>query len=380
MRPIRTVGVLLAVVLPQGAFAAVTFTRLADTAGSFGSFSRPITNSSGQIAADVSLDGGGKAIYLYSVYSPSSPQLVAQTGATYSGLSTTSLTNAGVLAFVGTSAADSKNRVQTWNGSAISTLYTNGDYGLTSIVGARILNSKGQLAFYSTSGSPYGLYVGTGAKPTLIANSADYLTTLEPFNGKPFNNNGDYVFSVIGNDFNSYVYIAHADGSAPTKRLQGTSSDNRDVASLNDNGTVAIRHGVGTTKWVETIAPSGAVTQVATATGSDSFILISLNNHDQVAFTKRFGSGSSEIDYTDDTGLHRLIGTGDVAFGSTISTVDMGTAAYGDDGRIAFTATLANGQSVLAYATVPEPGSVTIVGGVILAALSRRERRTVRSR
>ena len=101
--------------------------------------------------------------------------------------------------------------------------------------------------------------------------------------------------------------------------------------------------------------------------GSNSFIFGQplINDTGTVAFLARLDAGGFGIYTGDGSDTREVIGSGDVLFGSTVTTLQVSPTSLNDNGQVAFYYELANGTTGIAVANpVPEPSAS------LLAALS----------
>jgi hypothetical protein len=90
-----------------------------------------------------------------------------------------------------------------------------------------------------------------------------------------------------------------------------------------------------------------------------------------VAFSALLSNGNSDI-WTDFSGtVQRVIGAGDILFGKTVDTVDIGLNGLSGN-QIAFEANFTDGSSGIYVATLPEPSSMLFLLGTVAFVAIRR--------
>ncbi|MFO0948717.1 MAG: hypothetical protein U1D30_22800 [Planctomycetota bacterium] len=106
-----------------------------------------------------------------------------------------------------------------------------------------------------------------------------------------------------------------------------------------------------------------------------SFGSVAINNKGDYAFAALLDSGISGIFTGTDPVLDKVIGIGDALDGSTVTHIAFQGSGFNDRGQIAFYADLANGRQGVYIASVPEAGSLVMLGAASAAALTLSARR-----
>ncbi len=125
----------------------------------------------------------------------------------------------------------------------------------------------------------------------------------------------------------------------------------------------------------------GATTTIADTNGPfRAFFSSSINNSGTVAFDAALVPIASRGIFTGpDPVADRVIGTGDLLFGSTVRSLALGSEGLNDNGQLTFFASLADGRRVVVRAdpqVIPEPSTLALIGlgavGLLGYALRRR--------
>lgn len=296
--------------------------------------------------------------------------------------------NDGTTAFVGGSTGGSG--VYTGTGGAVSTIAKVGDpapIGTFSQFNATPDTDSGTAVFVASynSGANKGLFTKNGGTLTTIAKSGDAAPsgTFTDFDSVMIDGN------VISFGANSNGIYKWQGGSITTIAKGGDAApvgvfDPMGLGSLS-GGTVAFSatysfHSLsgiftGSGGALTTIAKSGDPAPV----GVFGSVLTSPSLvDDTIAFRATYGPGNNGILVNKNGQFSELIKIGDALFGSTVSTLSMGTFALdrSGSGNLAFLYSLADGRSGVALAQpVPEPSSCLLAVAVVgLCAAGTRRR------
>ena len=188
-----------------------------------------------------------------------------------------------------------------------------------------------------------GLFSGSGGKSGVTTH---YLTSTSDFDGSDsrpsINNVGDIAFAE-SIDFESGIFVGR-EGT-----FQTIAGPDPDVfvqePVLNDEGTVAFYRsffdGSNQVDEVVTIDAEGGLTVVADTSGQYAFFGFrppSLNNGGDVAFQATLDDGTSGIFVGPDPVEDRVIATGDMLDGETVTGLTFCEEGLNDSGQLAFTA------------------------------------------
>jgi hypothetical protein len=254
------------------------------------------------------------------------------------------------------------------------------------------INNAGQVAYRKSPDDFFGfgpslLRVGNGTSVTTIATTT----------GAPFSRFGSignsYRPSINNNGMVAFQASLDAGGSGIFTLLNGTLTTVADTSgifssfgvnpSLSDNGMVAflasLRAG-GSGIFLGNGSMGGSTSLIADTASSlfSGFDQVSLGGEGTVAFLARLTGGGTGIftgssDGTATGKTNKVIQTGDMLFGSTVTGLDFHSEGLNDGGQVAFRYTLADGRNGIARAQViPEPGSLLLATTVLAPFLGRR--------
>jgi hypothetical protein len=342
---------------------------------SFSSFGPPSLNNNGTVGFFAAQRNGGSGIFSGS----GGPLTTIAVSTSFSAIfSPVSISDAGTVAFKA-SAGSSNIRLFTGSGGPFT--------GVDSADGSTefSVNNAGTVA-YTLGGRAADngriLTRRAGSSPTTLVdtrNSAFRYVNLRP----SLNDAGVVAFAAGLDTGESGIFLG---GGGPITTLYDTSGpfsgfDVFQAPSLNNNGAVAFRASLDAGGDGIFTGSGGSFTTIADTSGAfSSFGNLSLNDAGTVGFFANLSTGGFGLFTGPDPVADRIIGSGDVLLGSTVTGLSFSAEGLNNNGQVAFSATLADGRRVLVRAdVVPEPGSLTLVivaavPGVGLA-LRRRVRR-----
>lgn len=257
-----------------------------------------------------------------------------------------SINAAGRIAFIGERIVGGNflDGVYAGDGGAVTAIYdTTGAF--SDFTGNPSLNDNGAAAFLARINSGVGgLFVGSGGAFQTVADDSGIFTEVFGFSDPSLNERGDVAFTA------------------------GTNPDPSDPSGSTGTGVFVSRNGTLTT------VIEGDFSQIASL--SDP----SLNNEGEVAFvlspdfTQQFLLTGSDL-----TG-DRVIGTGDLLLGRTITSLTFSREGLNDSGQLTFTAFFDDGTSGVFLATpgaaaVPEPGQIALMACLIGTGIGLLRRR-----
>ena len=363
-----------------------TFTKIADTSGSFDFFLNAAINDSGLVAFEASLDTGSNGLFdgIFTGSGGPITTLVDTSGPFNDFFFPPSINNGGTIAF-GARLDTGGAGIFTSNGGLITTISDNSG-PFENLEGSFIsFNDSGIVAFNAfLDTGEQGIFTGNGGPITTIIDNSN--NRHDGFFSFPaINNNGTVAFNAFLNfDFGIF---ASSNGSITTlaDRRSFPFSSFGDVA-LNNSGTVAFQaNQLGMAGYdpdrVEGIFISngGVITTIANNTGFfGDFDNVALNNSGTVVFEACLDgnlicgifNGSNPV--TD-----KVIDTSDLLFGSMLNQLGFFRQGLNNSGQVAFRATFVDGtQGIFRADPVPEtpkpkpiPEPSSVLGLLALGAL-----------
>lgn len=313
--------------------AGTTSTIALSTNPLFFSFG-PVTaiNAAGIVAFYSNLDAGGTGLFVGSGGSTTTIALSSQP--TFSSFSIQlSMNESGTVAFYGNLDTGPAG-IFTWNGGTLATVITSGGSYLN--FGEPFINSGGTAAFFTSftagSGGGSGILTSSGGTPTTIALSS-------------------------GASFNAFGLNPSINSSGLVAFRADTDSGDTGIFTSNGVGYTAVALASSATFDIFTPAPL-------------------INSAGQVAFLAGLDGGGTGIYTGNGSGSpSRVIGTGDSLDGSTVTGVSLNANAFNDAGQIGFAFSLADGRTGVAVASVPEPGTASLILIGAYCFLACRQRR-----
>ena len=290
-----------------------SLTTIADSSGFLGDFfsSDVSINDSGRVSFTSTRDAGGVALFS-SI--GGQPTLIAETGTRFSNVGfTSSINNSGTVAF--RAFEDGVGfRVFTGNGGSLTPIASSTEGFIEEHVS---INGAGTVAFSGgglSSSDLVGLFTGSGGAVTPIADDSGPL---------------DFPFLASINDVGTAAFVAQLDAGGNGLFLGGTQV--RPFADTN-----------GLFSFFFALAPS-------------------LNDAGEVAFGAGLDGGGTGIFVGPNPLADKVITTGDSLFGSTVTSLSLGSQALNNAGQVAFYAELSDGtQSVFVATPVPEPSTLLL--------------------
>ena len=357
---------------PDSSAAMYTYTKLADTTGTFNAFFNATINESGTVAFRALLDSGPQAIFSSSggaattiAVAPSSTDFGAP-----------SINNNGSVAFVSSGMLlGSEKKVVVGNGGALTTIASNtgtfDDFG--SILVPTIFRNSGTVAFAARmDDNTRSIFTGAGGTATLVVDSTGPFQTLDD---PTVNNLGVFAFAggmdgtgqgIFRGSAGSFITIANTLGS-----FNGFSA----LPTLTDAGTVMFQAGLDGGGAGIFTGTGGATTTIADTSGAyGGFGNHVMNNHGTLAFVASMDGFINPGIFTGPNPLtDSIVKYGDAFDGSFLETFFLTRGAMNDAGQFVFHAQLFDDRQVLVLATplvtaaVPEPSVIGLlaVGGIL---------------
>jgi hypothetical protein len=371
----------------------VTFTDVVNSLSNnseLSSFGGPAINNAGVVGFLASLSAGGQGLYTAAGSGGGGITAVAlTTSPEFSAFSTPNISNSGILTFVSIRDPSSGGGVGIYtaaNTSSFTTIArTQTPNSLFSNIGQPSFDDSGSLAFWaSLDAGGQGIFTTSGNgifKAIALTTDPEFASISGDSPGR--NNLGIIAFMSTrdaGVGGGEGIYTTDGNGSFTTVALTSSpefSTFNSSNPNINDSGILVFRAsrdaGVGGGQGIYTTNGNGNFTTVALTTGTEfnafSGIGPDINNLGTVAFSTQSVSGAQAI-YVKQTSaatLFSVIRTGDVLFGSTVSSLTyVRGLAQGND-TLAFSYVLANGVTGIARAslsaetTAPEPSSIALL-------------------
>ena len=362
-------------VLASGNAQAYTFTKIADTSGSFSSFfGTPAINNGGTVAFGATFDVGGRGGFFISDGTDITTVFKETDNNPYSFVfrGGPSINNKGTLAF-GAGIGRFTESILTGRGGPVTTIFTYGS-PITGLDSPSI-NDEGTVAFARRFiFGDEGIFTSSGGPLTTIATFSDITKFFDEV-GSP---DTDFSLPSINNE-GTVAFQASIRGSAgiftgtggPLTAIATTNGPFSSLftPSINDVGTVAFRAGLDAGGEGIFTSSGGSITTIAYSSGLfSSFRSVSINNSGMLAFEANLDSGGFGIFTGTNPIADKVVAIGDPLFGSTVTFLGaFGQEGLNDAGEVAFFANLADGTSGIFRAepedistppeTVPEPAS-----------------------
>jgi hypothetical protein len=375
-KPLLFAGILsMFVFTAYPASAAYKFINVADNTGTFSSFSVPAINSNG-IAAFRGV-GGGTGVYTGNggAVSPIDDPAFGGIGGA------PSINDSGLVAFL--AILSGQDGIFASTGGPYTTIFdSSGSY---STFASPKINSSGDVAVFATldAGGGNAIIRGNGgAITTIVSTSGPYST---PFGiSSPPDASGRVVFTASLDAGGEGIFVGSGGPISTVVDSSGTLDSFRSP-SVNAGGTVAFAATLdaGEQGIFLVDISGGPVTPIADTSGAfDFFSLPSINASGQIVFLADLDSGEEGLYLGANPVTDKLIQTGDMLFGSTVTDLNYFAAGFNDAGQVAFHYTLGNGVVGIAIASVvPEPASIVLVSAFAAAlTLGARRRQSARAR
>lgn len=327
-------------------------TTIADTQGNFNRFGDPTINASGQVG----FEGSPSTPRGEGIFRGSGGAVTLIAGTRNVGdfdfvNASPSINSSGRVAFIGERIVGGNfiDGVYAGSGGAVGAIYDTTS-AFSDFTGNPSLNDNGTVAFLATlNNGAGGLFVGNGGAFQTAADDSGIFTSVFGFSDPSLNARGDVAFTA------------------------GLNPDPNDPTGSVRTGVFLYENGV-----LQTVL-EGDFSQIASL--SD----VSLNNNGDVAFVLSPDFTQQVLLTGADLLNDRVIGTGDLLLGRTITSLTFSREGFNDNGQLAFTALFDDGTSGVFLASplaaVPEPGSFALLVGVMLAGgsatLRLRRKRTV---
>jgi hypothetical protein len=355
-----------------------TFTKIADTTGSFQDLGSEAINDNGVVAFAANLDAGGRAIVkgdggsltTIADFTTNVPGF-----GTFSGLGfDVSINSAGAVAFQGGFLSTNTGGVFTGSGGPITIV---GPPPPNPNVGPNfrepfIINS-GDVFMVGTATNLQGnsIYVSRGGGPPVLLYDPLRLPNVGGlFGGLSANRVGTAAFltGIMSSTGGSFWYVFTGLGGPVTEIADPSVSVFPDYGgtSINSSGTVAFKSGrnFGTTTIytgnggplttvADNLGPYGILAPSGAAINDDGMVVFSASLDTNPGIPAGIFRGADPV-------ADKIIGIGDPLDGSTIRMVSCGRKSLNNAGQIAFEATLANGIQGIFRADPVNPNSAPV--------------------
>jgi len=405
---VTAVGLSLSL-LPTGDAFAFTFTKIADTSGSFTRLETPVINDSGTVAFSADLNtrspsvftGNGEALTSIVTFPPNPIFDFPSIGVGRILVEVIDINNAGTILFAASQLVgndlprDITNFFTLSSGTSTPpSISSSGDPRRQSY-GVYAINDNGSIASRSIE-TQLGIITSASVDVTNNGTHKGGVSLMDRFESSRFlffenpdlNNSDTLVFGArLVNEntpdrpiFIDGLFTRTSDGiisPVVTTNISGNpfSSSVFSPASINDNGTVAFGmrpldqfdNLISLQNDIIFTSNAGSSTTIADTSGPfKSFGNPAINNTGTVAFFGTLDTGGSGIFTGADPITNKVITLGDSLFGSKVVSLDFSTKGLNNSGQLAFLATFEDGTSGIFRAnpesmsepkSVPEPAS-----------------------
>lgn len=360
-----------------------TFTNIADITDGYNGFHSvlgsglggPVLGENGEVLFLATLPSGIGG--LYTGHSPASDRVVDTSG-DFIDLRLPDINSSGAIAFGGETATGGRGayRVDAGVVTRIAEVNTS---SFTDIYGYTVINDSGNVLFpaiFDGGTATRGLFSGPDLVADRVVDNSNFNATFGLRQG--LNNLGEIAFS----SSSASTGIAVFSGPDPTTDVLIDESGTVDFfalgpMNLNDNGKVGFADGLQSGGQAVFLGTGPTPTIIADTSGPyDGFnsFYMDINNHDLVAFLAQLDGGGKGIYTGPDSVMDKVIGTGDLLFGSVVVDLNMGIGGLNDSGEIGFAYELADGRQGIAVAIPTPPTGAAALGLLVLATKRRRGR------
>lgn len=355
----------------QAEAASFTFTKVAESIGSFVPQSSPALNNNGTVAFVAELEQFSHQ-GLFTVTDGSITQ-IADTYGSFSQFETFAINDSGLVAF----GAESDERIQgifTSSGGVITPIISASEPFSSDLSGLD-LNESGTIAFFKRSNNGQGIegiYTSQNGSLTPLLTTLDFFSFVGVLPFPTINDSGTVAF-----ESGRSIYTTNGGGTYTSVIDPSPFIVFDQFVSINNSGTVVFGGDFNTGGGGVFTARNGSLTTIATTNNTFlDFYSLAINDRGTVVFSAEIGGGAGIFTGSDPI-ADKVIAVGDEFFGSTISYLSFYREGLNNSDQIAFYAQLANGTSGIYLALaesqpepVPEPSSV--LGLLSMVALGTR--------
>ncbi len=371
-----------------------TFTDIQDTRmpSFFTSFlGTPSINSGGSVAytGNVTLPTGIRLAEIQVGNGKSNTTIAVTGGAVGGGVTymnfpySPTINNAGIVAFVahvnvpGVAPGSAGVFTDSGNNALPSIIATNGPRSpYAAFLNSPLINNGNDVVYMtSLKAGPTAIdAAGPGLAPKIVAQTGPVFSQLTQ---PALNDGGTVSFFAMPAGANAYsAYRGNVLGNPPMLYPATPNFDFATPGAVNTNGVFVYSGRNGDLAQIATINAIGVSNTLAIAPGPDfqslAFSNPSINASGSVAFAARSNAGVSGIYIDSSSGLSSVIAVGDPLFGSTVTSLSIGTTSLNANGQIAFLAGLKDGTEVVVRAdAVPEPHAIWLLACGILVTIAR---------
>jgi hypothetical protein len=343
------------ITLPDRTQAApYIFTQIAETGGQFTILGSPPTlNDSGSVAFRGVTSTGAEGMF---VSSGGLITTIASATPPSSGFERNpAINNAGTVAFGGLLGGEFG--VFTGSGGPITTVASTGGF-FTQFESPPSINNLGTVAFNAqhveNGMSQWGIFTSSGGATTPITNTSG---SFSGFSFPSINTSGSVSFWASLDAGGEGIFVSNGSSIIPIAETGGPLTRFYLVSSMNDSGTVTFRANTAGGGQTLFMGNGSSLIPIVDTTGSFSgFNEQAINNRGTVVFQGFLDAGGEGIFTGPDPALNKIIGTGDLLFGSTVLGASIWPGAINNRGEVAFRAVLANGTEGI-YLASPEPST-----------------------
>lgn len=333
---------------------AFTFTRIADSSGSFSKFSKPCINDEGNVAFHAFLDSEEQGMFMGSgetittIVNSNDPAYRVEEN--FVGFIDYSINNQGSVVFLASSSGPEFSGIFVGSGGSITTIAEPGTFVFGSFYDLSI-NDQGSVALTAAHYEKgWGMFTVSEGVVTPLANLNG---SFADFHGVSINDRGTVAFFASLDEQGQGIFTVSeetittiANTSSSFYTFWGYGQITPPSVSINNQGVVAFRAFLSDESMGIFTGTGGATRTIADSSGRfDQFADPSINDQGTVAFLASLDENGHGIFNGSDPVSNKIIATGDPLFGSTVVNLWFETEGLNNHDQITFGAELADGTT-----------------------------------